>query len=43
MQFERVRMAPTVLVENPIEENRELAGILGASISTAQAKALPNP
>ena len=33
------RMAPTVLLENLIEENRELACILGASIGTAQAKA----
>ena len=33
------RMAPTVLVENLIKENRELACILGASIRTAQAKA----
>jgi four helix bundle protein len=33
------RMVPTVLVENLIEENRELACILGASIGTAQAKA----
>ena len=31
------RMAPTVLVENLIKENRELACILGASIRTAQA------
>jgi four helix bundle protein len=33
------RMAPTVLVEYLIKENRELACILGASIRTAQAKA----
>ena len=33
------RMAPTVLVENLIKEDRELACILGASIRTAQAKA----
>ena len=33
------RMVPTVLVENLIKENRELACILGASIRTAQAKA----
>jgi four helix bundle protein len=33
------RMIPTVLVENLIKENRELACILGASIRTAQAKA----
>ena len=33
------RMAPNVLVENLIKENRELACILGASIRTAQAKA----
>ncbi len=32
------RMAPTVLVENLIQDNRELACILGASIRTAQAK-----
>jgi four helix bundle protein len=32
------RMVPTVLVENLIKENRELACILGASIRTAQAK-----
>jgi hypothetical protein len=32
------RMAPTVLAENPIEGNRELACILGASIRTAQDK-----
>ncbi len=34
-----IQMAPTVLLENLIKENRELASILGASISTAQAKA----
>jgi hypothetical protein len=33
------RMAPAVLVENLIRENRELASILGASISIAQARA----
>jgi hypothetical protein len=33
------RMVPTLLVANPIKENRELAGILGALIRTAQAKA----
>ena len=33
------RMVPTVLVENLITENRELACILGASIRTAQSKA----
>ena len=33
------RMAPIVLVENLIKENRELACILGASIRTSQAKA----
>ena len=33
------RMAPIVLVENPIKESRELACILGASIRTSQAKA----
>jgi hypothetical protein len=33
------RMVPTVLVENLIKENRELACILGALIRTAQAKA----
>jgi hypothetical protein len=33
------RMVPTVLVENLIKENRELACILGASIRAAQAKA----
>jgi len=33
------RMASTVLVENLIKENHELARILGASIRTAQAKA----
>ena len=33
------RMVPTVLVENLIKENRELACILGASIRTVQAKA----
>ena len=33
------RMAPAVLVEKLIKENRELACILGASIRTAQAKA----
>ncbi len=33
------RMAPTVLVENLIKEDRELACILGASIRTAQGKA----
>ncbi len=33
------RLVSTVLVENPIKENRELAYILGASIRTAQAKA----
>jgi hypothetical protein len=32
-------MAPTVLVENLIKENRELACILGSSIKTAQARA----
>jgi len=35
----KARMVPTVLVENLIKENRELACILGASIRTAQAKA----
>ena len=34
-----VRMVPTVLVENRIKENRELACILRASIRTAKAKA----
>jgi four helix bundle protein len=34
-----VRMAPTVLIDNLIKKNRELACILGASIRTAQAKA----
>jgi hypothetical protein len=29
----------SLLVENPIKEDRELACILGASIRTAQAKA----
>ena len=33
------RMALTARVENLIEEDRELARILGASIGTAQAKA----
>ena len=33
------RMAPTARVETVIKEDRELAGILGASIRTAQAKA----
>jgi hypothetical protein len=33
------RMAPSVFAKNLIKENRELAGILGASIRTAQAKA----
>ena len=33
------RMAPTILVENLIEENQELACILGASIRTVQARA----
>ena len=33
------RMAPTARVENLIKKDRELAGILGASIRTAQAKA----
>ncbi len=33
------QMAPIVLIENLIKENRELARILGASIRTAQAKA----
>jgi hypothetical protein len=32
-------MAPTVLLENLIKENGELACILGASIGTAQSKA----
>ncbi len=32
------RIAPTALVENLIREDRELACILGASITTAQAK-----
>jgi four helix bundle protein len=32
------RMAPSILVENLIKEDRELACILGASIRTAQAK-----
>ena len=32
------RMVPTVLVENLIKENHQLACILGASIRTAQAK-----
>ena len=33
------RMVPTELVENLIKEDRELAGILGASIRTVQAEA----
>jgi DNA-binding CsgD family transcriptional regulator len=32
-------MAPAILVENLMRENRELARILGASIRTAQTKA----
>ena len=33
------QMAPTVLVENLIKEDRELARILGASIRTAEGEA----
>jgi len=33
------RMAPTILVENLIKENQELACILGASTRPAQARA----
>jgi hypothetical protein len=35
LTFLEAQMASTVLLENPIKENRELASILGSSIGTA--------